>query len=612
MSKPDYLPIRRLRSSQQAHSSSPAPPVYEASTGAETPDAGRQPTLEQSLAIPVNAPSPSPSGERRSLPDSLREKMERAFQHDFSGVRLRLSNAASHLGARALTRGEEIILSPRHYQPASLSGQALLGHELAHVVQQRTGHVRGSGLAGSIYDRAPLEAEADRQGAQAARGAQVSGVSHRSLQKPASSDASVASLPFQPAWEWIEIGNEVKKKQLKNNHNDTYTDSASGQVYKDTGKTHSTDGSRVLTPCASPTPSGSTLYDPKNVLFAIGETGKFEYLANTPLNRLAHQGTYLEMDPKHFSLFKNSGKRTASSKVMDPNGGKRYAYYEPSKQFYTWDSSALGGRGTALSTTENTALLDRFNRAELVDRRREDRTNQPLQPFDVGPYKKTVKMPTASHPNVFRTYAPLSGVAAWAKEGLNVNRDHVPSGESLNQRGDSDAYSQGFTIAIPNPETHQPFSPTFGTDNSVTKGMMDDVEGTPQRRVLFDAQHPAAAAFRDITFMLDQTENQDYSQEHAYLDLTQQENRLRQLGGYRALFRRNTQLNGHMGDARGFNPEDDAYDYTVGSRLQKNSKKISKRSGAYKYRKVANTKQGRLLEMGIRKHLLATRHAHLL
>ena len=47
--------------------------------------------------------------------------------------------------------------------PETIQGQQLLGHELAHVVQQRAGRARnplGSGLA-VVQDRA-LEAEADR------------------------------------------------------------------------------------------------------------------------------------------------------------------------------------------------------------------------------------------------------------------------------------------------------------------------------------------------------------------------------------------------------------------------------------------------------------------
>jgi hypothetical protein len=53
-------------------------------------------------------------------------------------------------GAIAFTMGNEIYFAQGRYQPDTLQGQQLLGHELAHVVQQRAGRVGnplGSGLA---------------------------------------------------------------------------------------------------------------------------------------------------------------------------------------------------------------------------------------------------------------------------------------------------------------------------------------------------------------------------------------------------------------------------------------------------------------------------------
>src|SRR5258706_196915 len=63
----------------------------------------------------------------------------------------------------------------REYQPNSEAGQALIGHELAHVVQQRGGRVSasGQGKGAPIVDDHALEREADEQGAKAARGERV-------------------------------------------------------------------------------------------------------------------------------------------------------------------------------------------------------------------------------------------------------------------------------------------------------------------------------------------------------------------------------------------------------------------------------------------------------
>jgi hypothetical protein len=109
------------------------------------------------------------SGGGRSLPDGVRGKMEAALGADFSAVRVHVGPQAERIGAVAFTMGSDIYFAPGRFQPNTVQGQQLLGHELAHVVQQRQGRVRnpmGSGVA-VVQDRA-LEAEADRLGHRAA------------------------------------------------------------------------------------------------------------------------------------------------------------------------------------------------------------------------------------------------------------------------------------------------------------------------------------------------------------------------------------------------------------------------------------------------------------
>lgn len=103
------------------------------------------------------------------LPSDVRTKMETAFGADFSDVRVHIGHEATALGAIAYTWGTNIHFAPGQYNPHSLQGQKLLGHELWHVVQQRSGRVRnpfGGGVA-VVQDHA-LEAEADRMGVKAA------------------------------------------------------------------------------------------------------------------------------------------------------------------------------------------------------------------------------------------------------------------------------------------------------------------------------------------------------------------------------------------------------------------------------------------------------------
>ena len=105
----------------------------------------------------------------RPLPEAVRGKMEAALGADFSNVRVHVGAQAERIGAIAFTVGSDIYFAPGRFQPDTVHGQQLLGHELAHVVQQRAGRVRnplGSGLA-VVQDHA-LEAEADRLGHRAA------------------------------------------------------------------------------------------------------------------------------------------------------------------------------------------------------------------------------------------------------------------------------------------------------------------------------------------------------------------------------------------------------------------------------------------------------------
>ena len=103
------------------------------------------------------------------LPSEVRAKMEVAFGADFSDVRVHVGHEASRIGAIAYTWGSNIHFAPGHYNPHTLQGQKVLGHELWHVVQQKSGRVQnpfGGGVA-VVQDHA-LEAEADRMGEKAA------------------------------------------------------------------------------------------------------------------------------------------------------------------------------------------------------------------------------------------------------------------------------------------------------------------------------------------------------------------------------------------------------------------------------------------------------------
>jgi len=104
------------------------------------------------------------------MPDNVKEGMQRAFQSDFSDITVHPSSPkASALAAQAFTQGHEIHFAPGQFRPDTTSGRELIGHELAHVVQQREGRVSPtcevSGMP--VNDNPGLEAEADALGKRA-------------------------------------------------------------------------------------------------------------------------------------------------------------------------------------------------------------------------------------------------------------------------------------------------------------------------------------------------------------------------------------------------------------------------------------------------------------
>ena len=87
-------------------------------------------------ATPADMKQASISSE---LPQPLRHQFETLFKTDLSQVRVHQGHAPTLLGAESFARGNDVYFSPGTYQPHTEQGRELLGHELAHVVQQRQG-----------------------------------------------------------------------------------------------------------------------------------------------------------------------------------------------------------------------------------------------------------------------------------------------------------------------------------------------------------------------------------------------------------------------------------------------------------------------------------------
>ncbi|HMG71995.1 MAG TPA: DUF4157 domain-containing protein [Pyrinomonadaceae bacterium] len=113
-------------------------------------------------------------GDGHSLDGGVRSRMESAFGESFGDVQVHAdangAGLSQNLNARAFTVGQHIAFGAGEYQPGTLIGDALIAHELAHVMQQRGADSAAGVMPKGETDYGALEDDAD----QAAVGAVVS------------------------------------------------------------------------------------------------------------------------------------------------------------------------------------------------------------------------------------------------------------------------------------------------------------------------------------------------------------------------------------------------------------------------------------------------------
>jgi hypothetical protein len=92
-----------------------------------------------------------------ALPQQQRRLHEARLGRDLSGLRLHADplsqqEAAAH-GAQALADGGDVMLAHGRFRPGTESGNRLIAHEVAHVVQQADGRGRGPALKTATASR---------------------------------------------------------------------------------------------------------------------------------------------------------------------------------------------------------------------------------------------------------------------------------------------------------------------------------------------------------------------------------------------------------------------------------------------------------------------------
>jgi hypothetical protein len=98
------------------------------------------------------------------LDPTTQRQIEGAFGHNFANVHIHADGEADTLNrsldASAFTLGSDIFFGQGMYDPGSTHGQALLAHELTHVVQQGGKSASGPLRVGAFDDRGEQEAGA--------------------------------------------------------------------------------------------------------------------------------------------------------------------------------------------------------------------------------------------------------------------------------------------------------------------------------------------------------------------------------------------------------------------------------------------------------------------
>jgi hypothetical protein len=103
-------------------------------------------------------------GQGSALDGAVRDRVGAALDDSFADVRVHADERADALArsvsARAFTTGTDIFFARGEYRPSTSSGDALLAHELTHVVQQRGSPTSGSLTVSDANGELEAEAEA--------------------------------------------------------------------------------------------------------------------------------------------------------------------------------------------------------------------------------------------------------------------------------------------------------------------------------------------------------------------------------------------------------------------------------------------------------------------
>jgi Domain of unknown function (DUF4157) len=235
-------------------------------------EAGSDKPEENTAQLKKGSPAESGGG-GGGLPSELRGQMESSLGANFGDVKINAnSNKASEMGALAYAQGNEVHFAPGQFNPETKSGQELIGHELAHVVQQREGRVQATGQEGGMAVNTDhrLEAEADALGAKAA------------AQMKSASGGQQAEVGSVGGGSVLQKAEDPKKPQLEAYRGDTVNKAGRVSAPADQYDIAKTSGVNVRSKPDGNLPAiGKLRYNESVHIVAKDKTGKFYFVTGS-------------------------------------------------------------------------------------------------------------------------------------------------------------------------------------------------------------------------------------------------------------------------------------------------------------------------------------------
>lgn len=288
----------------------------------------------------------SGAGAPQPMSPQLREKFEPGFGADFSNIRISRGHIPDEMGVQAVAQGTDILLDQS-------AGMDVLGHELAHVVQQAQGRVDGGF---PVVENAALEHEADVMGARVASGltAQAGPQNGFGGEMISIAPMSSASAPAQckSREEKAREKMQISQPTLLQPGTAGYKNSALGEKELERARKNTSTAHGVAT-----TQMLNSLQDPAYMQRVMAHTGSSEEQIRSDMGKMVggdYASQVLQLDPHSQNLSARDDAMFRGNYMAHLNWGK----------FLQGEMS--GSMGPAIAAVKSSPLTEVEDRGKIV------------------------------------------------------------------------------------------------------------------------------------------------------------------------------------------------------------------------------------------------------